>query len=91
MNVSLLSQTHTEPVIYIILCLLAPPREVWLEPTSYSVDEDAGTAALTIRTNIPGPDLNGAVVFYTEDGTASGELVKREQYKYTYEISIAEL
>ena len=55
------------------------------------MDEDAGTATLTIRTNTPGPDLNGAVVFYTEDGTASGELVKREQYKHTYEISIAEL
>ena len=63
-------------ILVLIPCchISAPAREVWFDPTSYTVDEDAGTATLTIRTNTPGPELNGAVVFYTEDDTASGEL-----------------
>lgn len=45
---------------------------VFFDPTSYNVNENAGTVTLTIRTNVPGGPDDGAVVFYTEDGSATG-------------------
>ena len=46
---------------------------MFFEPTSYTVDESAGVATLTIGTNVPGGPQDGAVQFYTEDGLATGE------------------
>ena len=48
---------------------------VFFDPTSYTVDEDAGVATLTVRTNVPGGPVDGAVQFYTEDGSATGMLL----------------
>ena len=47
--------------------------QIGFDPTSYSYDESAGVARLTITTNIPlrFTDATGAL-FYTEDGTATG-------------------
>ena len=45
---------------------------MWFEPISYTVNEDAGTVTLTIKTNVPGGLSDGDVEFYTEDDTASG-------------------
>ena len=45
---------------------------VWFELTSYTVNEDAGTVTLTIKTNVPGGPSDGDVEFYTEDDTTSG-------------------
>ena len=45
---------------------------MWFEPTSYTVNEDAGIVILTIRTNIPGGPPAGTVTFNTVDGTAIG-------------------
>ena len=55
---------------------LRPPivaPEIGFDPTSYSYDEAAGVARLTITTNMPlrFTDATGAL-FYTEDGTATG-------------------
>ena len=47
---------------------------MFFDPTSYTVNEFDGTVTLTIRSSVAGPILNGAVEFYTEDGTASGVL-----------------
>ena len=44
--------------------------QVWFEPTSYIVNEDASTVDLIVRTNIPGGPPSGSVQFLTEDGTA---------------------
>ena len=46
--------------------------QVWFDPTSYVVNENAGTATLTIRTNIAGGPPDGQVRFNTVDGTATG-------------------
>ena len=51
------------------VCLKFTAR-VWIEPTSYTVNEDAATVDLIVRSNIPGGPPNGAVQFHTEDGTA---------------------
>ena len=48
---------------------------VFFDPTSYTVNEDAGVAILTVRTNVPGGPVDGAVQFYTEDGSATGMLL----------------
>ena len=54
-----------------IFCVPAP--QIGFDPESYTYDEDAGVARLTIITNMPlrFTDANGAL-FYTEDGTATG-------------------
>ena len=46
--------------------------QVWFDPVSYTVDENAGTVTLTIRTNIAGGPPAGSVLFNTENGTALG-------------------
>ena len=48
---------------------------MWFEPTAYTVNEDAGTVTLTIKTNVPGGPSDGGVEFYTEDGTAIGKFL----------------
>ena len=45
---------------------------VWFEPTSYTVNEDAGVVLITVMTNIPGGPPAGTVTFNTVDGTAKG-------------------
>ena len=50
---------------------------VFFDPTSYTVNEDTGVATLTVRTNVPGGPVDGAVQFYTEDGSATGMIVHR--------------
>ena len=45
---------------------------VWFNPTSYTVNEDAGIVILTIRTSIPGGPPSGHVRFNTVEGTAIG-------------------
>ena len=49
------------------------PIQVWFDPASYTVNENAGTATLTIRTNIAGGPSAGSVLFNTADGTALGK------------------
>ncbi|CAI8033563.1 Extracellular matrix protein 3, partial [Geodia barretti] len=44
---------------------------VWFEPSSYTVNEDAGTVTLTIRTNFAGGPPPGSVTFTTVNGTAT--------------------
>ena len=48
---------------------------MFFEPTSYTVDENAGTVTLTVQTDVPGGPQSGAVQFYTERGSATGILV----------------
>ena len=48
------------------------PMKVWFEPTSYIVDEDAGSVSITIRTNVTSGPSDGVVQFNTADGTATG-------------------
>lgn len=48
------------------------PQRVFFDPTSYSVNENAGSATITVRTDVPGGPPDGAVEFYTEDLTATG-------------------
>ena len=45
--------------------------QVWFQPTSYTVDEDAGTVTLIVMTNVPGGPSGGGVEFYTVDDTAT--------------------
>ena len=45
---------------------------MWFEPTSYTVNEDAGVVLITVMTNIPGGPPAGTVTFNTVDGTAIG-------------------
>ena len=47
--------------------------QIGFDPESYTYDEDAGVARLTITTNMPllFTDATGAL-FYTQDGTATG-------------------
>ena len=56
------------------------PIQVWFDPTSYVVNEDAGTVTLTIRTNIAGGPPDGAVRFNTADGTAIGTALLIESF-----------
>ena len=58
--------------IHLHIIILWSTVQVWFEPISYTVSEDAGTVTLTIKTNVPGGPSDGGVEFYTEDGTASG-------------------
>ena len=44
--------------------------QVWFEPSSYTVNEDAGTVTLTVRTNLAGGPPPGSVRFTTTDGSA---------------------
>ena len=65
-------------------CLLlvsrtAPTPSVFFDPASYTVNENAGTATLTIRTDVPGGPVDGAVEFYTEDGSAIGQYSAHQQ------------
>ena len=46
--------------------------KVWFEPTSYVVDENAGSVSITIRTNVTSGPSDGVVQFNTADGTATG-------------------
>ena len=48
--------------------------QIGFDPTSYSFDEGAGVARLTVTTNMPlrFTDATGAL-FYTEDGAATGD------------------
>ena len=46
--------------------------KVWFEPTSYIVDENAGSVSITIRTNVTSGPSDGVVQFNTADGTATG-------------------
>lgn len=52
--------------------MLEVTPDVFFDPTSYTVDENAGVATLTVRTNIAGGPDDGAVQFYTENGSAIG-------------------
>ena len=45
---------------------------MFFEPTSYIVNENAGTVTLTVQTDVPGGPQSGAVQFYTESGSATG-------------------
>ena len=45
---------------------------MFFEPTSYTVNENAGTVTLTVQTDVPGGPQSGAVQFYTESGSATG-------------------
>ena len=47
---------------------------VQFDPASYTVDETAGVASITIVSNKQSPSANnGAALFYTESGTATGK------------------
>ena len=47
---------------------------VQFDPASYTVDETAGVASITIVSNKQSPSANdGAALFYTENGTATGK------------------
>ena len=48
---------------------------MFFDPTSYTVNENDGTATITVRTDTPGGPQDGAVQFFTEDGTATGHLL----------------
>ena len=60
-------------IMHVFPTTLAVTPDVFFDPTSYTVNEDVGVATLTIRTNVLGGPPNGAVEFYTEGGTATGE------------------
>ena len=47
---------------------------MYFDPTSYTVNEADRTVTLTIQSSKGHSIPNGTVEFYTEDGTASGEL-----------------
>ncbi len=51
---------------------LSSAAEVGFGPTTYSYNEDDGTATLTIVANRL--NLNGAVEYYTQDGNAVGQI-----------------
>ena len=48
---------------------------MFFDPTSYTVNENDGTATITVRTDTPGGPQDGAVQFFTEDGTATGQSI----------------
>ncbi len=58
--------------IHVSCCLSTSAAEVGFDPTTYSYNEDVGTATLTIVANRL--NLNGAVEYYTQDGTAVGQV-----------------
>ena len=53
-----------------LLCIFVTGAEIGFDPTSYSVDEDAGTVSITVVANQP--NLVNPVTYYTEDVTATG-------------------
>ena len=47
---------------------------VQFDPASYTVDEDDGDVSITVVGDRPSPSANdGAALFYTIDGTATGK------------------
>ena len=54
--------------------ILSAELTVQFDPASYTVDETAGVATITIVSSKRSPSANnGAALFYTESGTATGK------------------
>ena len=58
-----------------ILCNISSAEfTVQFDPASYTLDETAGVASITVVSNKRSPSANdGAALFYTESGTATGK------------------
>ena len=48
---------------------------VYFDKSSYVAHEEDGSVTLAVRTNVAGGPANGSVVFFTEDGSATGKYI----------------